>query len=200
MARHGRLDFPVVGVAKSDWSTPQLVERARASVNEFGGGEDKNVFPQARRGAPLRYRADCADSGTYFAAESRDRGTPTPAPLPRHPTQCVPCRDQAARRVELRRGRARRARKALRAGSLGRRRSSTNACTRSFPRTRSSGSITTSAKNPCRTFCTSSDTRTRSSIRFGTAAISRTCKSQWPNLSASKDAASSTRRPASSAT
>ena len=68
MARHGRLDFPVVGVAKSDWSTPQLVERARASVKEFGGGEDKDAFPKLA--AALRYvQGDYADSGTF----SRDR-------------------------------------------------------------------------------------------------------------------------------
>jgi glucose-6-phosphate 1-dehydrogenase len=44
MAKKGHLDFPVVGVAKSSWSCAQLVERARASVNEFGGGEDKEAF------------------------------------------------------------------------------------------------------------------------------------------------------------
>src|SRR5216110_1244501 len=37
MARHGKLDFPVVGVAKSGWNRDQLVDRARASVTEYGG-------------------------------------------------------------------------------------------------------------------------------------------------------------------
>ena len=37
MARRGRLDFPVIGVARSDWTREQLVERARASVTEHGG-------------------------------------------------------------------------------------------------------------------------------------------------------------------
>src|SRR5262249_16357685 len=40
MARRGRLDFPVVGVAKSGWTRDQLVERAKASVAEHGGGVD----------------------------------------------------------------------------------------------------------------------------------------------------------------
>ncbi len=40
MARRGRLDFAVVGVAKAGWGLPQLVERARASVAEHGSGED----------------------------------------------------------------------------------------------------------------------------------------------------------------
>jgi glucose-6-phosphate 1-dehydrogenase len=37
MARRGHLDFPVIGVAKSGWTREQLVERARASVTEYGG-------------------------------------------------------------------------------------------------------------------------------------------------------------------
>lgn len=37
MARRGRLDVPIVGVAKSGWTRDQLVERARASVTEYGG-------------------------------------------------------------------------------------------------------------------------------------------------------------------
>src|SRR5438876_8027482 len=37
MAGRGRLDFPVIGVAKSGWTRDQFVERARASVTEHGG-------------------------------------------------------------------------------------------------------------------------------------------------------------------
>ena len=37
LARRGRLDMPVVGVAKSGWNRDQLVERAKASVTEYGG-------------------------------------------------------------------------------------------------------------------------------------------------------------------
>jgi len=37
LVRRGRLDVPVVGVAKSGWNLGQLVERARASVTEYGG-------------------------------------------------------------------------------------------------------------------------------------------------------------------
>jgi glucose-6-phosphate 1-dehydrogenase len=36
MALRGRLDFPVVGVAKSGWSREQLVERARTSIEAHG--------------------------------------------------------------------------------------------------------------------------------------------------------------------
>src|SRR5262252_4398354 len=37
MARRGRLDFPVVGVAKSGWGRDDLVARARDSVTKHGG-------------------------------------------------------------------------------------------------------------------------------------------------------------------
>jgi glucose-6-phosphate 1-dehydrogenase len=43
MAHRGKLDLPVIGVAKSGWNLDQLVERARASVREYGG-EDAEAF------------------------------------------------------------------------------------------------------------------------------------------------------------
>jgi glucose-6-phosphate 1-dehydrogenase len=46
MARRGKLDFPVIGVAKSSWTREQLIERARASVIEHGGGEETEAFPK----------------------------------------------------------------------------------------------------------------------------------------------------------
>jgi len=60
----GRLDVPVVGVAKSGWSREQLVERARASVAECGGGLDPEAFPKLA--ALLRYvDGDYADAATF---------------------------------------------------------------------------------------------------------------------------------------
>jgi glucose-6-phosphate 1-dehydrogenase len=44
MARRGRLDFPVVGMARSGWTREKLIERARASVDEHGGGADDKAF------------------------------------------------------------------------------------------------------------------------------------------------------------
>ncbi|HXU83221.1 MAG TPA: glucose-6-phosphate dehydrogenase [Polyangia bacterium] len=52
LVRRGRLDVPVVGVAKSGWNREQLVERARASVTEHGG-LDQAAF--AKLVAGLRY-------------------------------------------------------------------------------------------------------------------------------------------------
>jgi glucose-6-phosphate 1-dehydrogenase len=45
LVRRGRLDVPVVGVAKSGWNRDQLIERARASVTEHGG-LDAAAFPK----------------------------------------------------------------------------------------------------------------------------------------------------------
>ncbi|HMF96605.1 MAG TPA: glucose-6-phosphate dehydrogenase [Vicinamibacterales bacterium] len=63
MARRGKLDFPVIGVAKSGWGLPQLVERAKASVAE-GGPFDEQAFAILR--ARLRYvDGDYADMATF---------------------------------------------------------------------------------------------------------------------------------------
>lgn len=42
----GRLDVPVVGVAKSGWRRDHLLERARNSLNEYGGGVSENDFAE----------------------------------------------------------------------------------------------------------------------------------------------------------
>jgi len=44
LARRGKLDFPVAGVARSGWSREKLVERARTSVTEHGGGVEPGAF------------------------------------------------------------------------------------------------------------------------------------------------------------
>src|SRR3954469_21042343 len=45
LIHRGRLNVPIVGVAKSGWNRDQLVERARASVTEYGG-LDPVAFPK----------------------------------------------------------------------------------------------------------------------------------------------------------
>jgi glucose-6-phosphate 1-dehydrogenase len=44
MVRHGTLKVPVIGVAKSGWTIDQLRERARDSIEKFGGGVDDVAF------------------------------------------------------------------------------------------------------------------------------------------------------------
>jgi glucose-6-phosphate 1-dehydrogenase len=44
MIRRGFLTVPVIGVAKSGWSIEQLRDRARKSLQEYGGGVDEAAF------------------------------------------------------------------------------------------------------------------------------------------------------------
>ncbi|MDB4930467.1 MAG: glucose-6-phosphate dehydrogenase [Myxococcaceae bacterium] len=63
LVRRGRLDVPVIGVAKSGWDLAQFVERARDSVTQHGG-LDPEVFPKLV--ALLRYvDGDYADPNTF---------------------------------------------------------------------------------------------------------------------------------------
>jgi glucose-6-phosphate 1-dehydrogenase len=44
MIRHGNLNVPIIGVAKSGWTLEQLRNRAKESITEFGGGIEENPF------------------------------------------------------------------------------------------------------------------------------------------------------------
>jgi len=64
LAKRGRLHVPVVGVARSGWGREQLIEHARKSVEEQGGGVDPAAFD--RMAASLRYvDGDYRDGATY---------------------------------------------------------------------------------------------------------------------------------------
>ena len=64
MIRHGHLSVPVIGVAKSGWALPQLIERARASLKEYGGGIDEAAFGKLQ--SLLQYiDGDYADPATF---------------------------------------------------------------------------------------------------------------------------------------
>jgi glucose-6-phosphate 1-dehydrogenase len=78
MARHGRLEFPVVGVARQGWGLEQLVKRARASIEEHGGGVDEKAFAVLE--SRLRYvDGDYRDEGTFthLRSELGDAKRPT---------------------------------------------------------------------------------------------------------------------------
>jgi glucose-6-phosphate 1-dehydrogenase len=78
MARRGKLDFPVVGVAKSGWNRDQFIDRARASVTEHGGGEDQVAF--ATLAGHLRYvDGDYNDPQTFVSLNAELQGTACPA-------------------------------------------------------------------------------------------------------------------------
>jgi glucose-6-phosphate 1-dehydrogenase len=64
MIRRGRLDIPVIGVAKEGWTLQQLRARARQSLEEHGGGVDEPAF--ARLLELLRYvDGDYNDRSTF---------------------------------------------------------------------------------------------------------------------------------------
>ncbi len=44
MIKHGFLEVPIIGVAKSGWTLEQLQERARDGITKFGGGVDEAAF------------------------------------------------------------------------------------------------------------------------------------------------------------
>jgi glucose-6-phosphate 1-dehydrogenase len=63
LIRHGKLDVPIVGVAKSGWRLEELRERARRSLEEHGG-VDEHAFEQLV--ARLRYiDGDYGDPATF---------------------------------------------------------------------------------------------------------------------------------------
>jgi glucose-6-phosphate 1-dehydrogenase len=69
MARRGRLDFVVVGVARSPLTREDLIERARASVAKHGGGVDPKAFPILAD--KLRYvSGDYNDPATFVRLRS----------------------------------------------------------------------------------------------------------------------------------
>ncbi len=63
LAKHGKLNFPVIGVAKSGWNLEQLKQRAQDSVEHYGG-LDPDAFPKLM--SVLRYvDGDYADAATF---------------------------------------------------------------------------------------------------------------------------------------
>src|SRR5580700_6252739 len=64
LTKTGRLDVPVIGVAKAGWTVDQLRERARDSLEKHGGGVDAKAF--AALAARLQYiDGDYAAPGTF---------------------------------------------------------------------------------------------------------------------------------------
>jgi glucose-6-phosphate 1-dehydrogenase len=53
LMRRGRLDMPIVGVAREGWTLERLLERAKASLIEYGDGLDEEAF--AKFSKQLRY-------------------------------------------------------------------------------------------------------------------------------------------------
>ena len=54
MARRGHLNFPVVGVAKSGWTSDRLRARARDSIEQHGGGVDATAIAKLEERLAVR--------------------------------------------------------------------------------------------------------------------------------------------------
>lgn len=66
MAKHDRLDVPVVCVGREAWSAEQLVARARESVEKHGGGVDARAFERLARA--IRFVGGDYNGAAFFAA------------------------------------------------------------------------------------------------------------------------------------
>ena len=77
MVRRGVLKVPVIGVAKQGWTLEQLRARARASVEQHGGGTDRDAFPGLLK--LLRYvDGDYADAATFASLKQELGGAKLP--------------------------------------------------------------------------------------------------------------------------
>ncbi len=78
MIRKGRLNVPIIGVAKAGWNIDQLRERARDSLMKHGGGVDEQAFDQLIK--ELRYiDGDYADPKTFQQLGKELAGCKAPA-------------------------------------------------------------------------------------------------------------------------
>jgi glucose-6-phosphate 1-dehydrogenase len=95
MAKRGKLDFPVIGVAKSGWTLDQLVDRAKKSVTQYGG-LDEEAFKTLSR-APLRRRRLRRRRDVHRSSRGSS-ATPAAGPLPRRFRRACSRWSRAARR------------------------------------------------------------------------------------------------------
>src|SRR5277367_127133 len=76
MTKHGHLDVPVIGVAKSNWKLDDLKKRARDSVTQHGSGVDTDFTKLESR---LKYvDGDYADPATFKALHDALGGAKRP--------------------------------------------------------------------------------------------------------------------------
>ena len=77
MIRHGHLNMPVIGVAKAGWNLEQFKARAKASLQEHGGGINRPAFEKLC--ALLRYvDGDYLDPTTFTRLRKALNGTAHP--------------------------------------------------------------------------------------------------------------------------
>jgi len=76
LVKRGKLNSPVIGVAKSGWNRDQLLDRAKKSVTEYGG-LDEEAFPKLV--SLLRYvDGDYGDAATFSRLRAELEGSKRP--------------------------------------------------------------------------------------------------------------------------
>jgi glucose-6-phosphate 1-dehydrogenase len=76
LVKRGKLDSPVIGVAKSGWNHDQLVDRAKKSITEYGG-IDEEAFPKLVK--LLHYvDGDYGDPATFAKLRGELEGSKRP--------------------------------------------------------------------------------------------------------------------------
>ncbi len=78
MVRRGALDIPVIGVARDDLTLDQLRARARASIDEHGGGVDADAI-KALDGLLTYVKGEYSDAKTFEALHGALGGAKRPA-------------------------------------------------------------------------------------------------------------------------
>ena len=116
MARRGRLDIPVIGVARAGWSIEQLRARARESITKHVPDVDATHMNEVEQHLRL-VGGNYEEAATYTALATELGNATQPDPLPRDPAEHVLDGRGRARAVGLRTQRARHRREAFRARS-----------------------------------------------------------------------------------
>ena len=158
LVRTGRLDVPIIGVAKAGWGLEQLRARARDSLENSVAGSTRPRSPSSRScfatsTATTRIRARSSSSARLSAAPS-GRFITWRSPRASSARSSASCLAAGPRRTRAWSWRS------PSAAISSRRVRSIARCSASSRSRRSSGSITTSARRQCRISCTS-DSATR---------------------------------------
>ena len=75
LVRRGRVDFPIIGVGRSQWTVDNLRQRVRESLERHGGGVDEAAF--AKLSSLLRYIDGDYNDPSLFDALYRSLGSAT---------------------------------------------------------------------------------------------------------------------------
>jgi glucose-6-phosphate 1-dehydrogenase len=78
MIRRGTLRLPIIGVARDDFTLAQIKERARASINEHGGGVDAEAI-KVLDGLLKYVKGEYSDDRTFAALHAALSGATRPA-------------------------------------------------------------------------------------------------------------------------